>query len=142
MSSNENSNSGSLRSYNRIFTKYWDPNIKDAVFMSYHVEKGDFLRLDNMTLAYNILLPKSRTFNKVKIFVSGNNIATLTAYTGINPEVRFIDGGYSFFLYNPRESYADSNGDVGNGNPFAPGIERRSTYFTTRSFTLGANFEF
>ncbi len=139
----ENSNSGSLKSYNRIFTKYWDSNIKDAVFMSYHVEKGDFLRLDNMTLAYNFPLPNSCVFNKVKVFVSGNNIATWTAYTGINPEIRFTDnGGFSFLQYYPTENYSDSNREDGNGNPFAPGIERRNTYFATRSFTVGANFEF
>lgn len=138
----ENSNPGSLRNFNRIFTKYWDSNIKDAAFSSYYVEKGDFLRLDNITLAYNFPLPQSRVFNKVKVFVSGNNIATWTAYTGINPEIRFIDGGFSFLQYSPRGYYSDSNGDDGNGNPFAPGIERRNTYFTTRSFTVGANFEF
>jgi TonB-dependent starch-binding outer membrane protein SusC len=138
----ENSNGGSLRSYNRIFTKYWDSNIKDGAYSSYHVEKGDFLRLDNITLAYNFLLPKSRVFSKVKVFVCGNNVATWTAYTGINPEVRFTDGGYSFLQYPSREYYSDSNEENNSGNPFAPGIERRNTYFTTRSFTLGANFEF
>jgi TonB-dependent starch-binding outer membrane protein SusC len=122
----ENANGGSLKSYNRVNTKYWDANIKDGAYNSYHVEKGDFLRLDNFTLGYNLPLPSNGTFNKVRVFLSGNNVATFTGYTGINPEVRFIDG----------------NVDDGTGNPFAPGIERRSNYFTTRSFTIGANFGF
>jgi TonB-dependent starch-binding outer membrane protein SusC len=122
----ENANGGSLKSYNRVFTKYWDANIKDGAYNSYHVEKGDFLRLDNFTLGYNLPLSSTGTFNKVRVFLSGNNVATFTGYTGINPEVRFIDG----------------NVDDGTGNPFAPGVERRSNYFTTRSFTIGANFGF
>ena len=120
----ENANGGSLKSYNRVLTKYWDPNIKDGAYNSYHVEKGDFIRLDNFTLGYTLPLTAGGTFNKVRLFVSGNNVATFTGYTGINPEVRFIDEGNGFV------------------NAFAPGIERRSNYFTTRSFTVGANFGF
>lgn len=119
----ENANGGSLKSYNRVFTKYWDPNIKDGAYNSYHIEKGDFVRLDNFTLGYTLPL-KEGTFRNVRVFLSGNNVATFTGYTGINPEVRFVDG------------------DPDNGNAFAPGIERRTNYFTTRSFTLGANFGF
>lgn len=120
----ENANGGSLKSYNRVLTKYWDPNIKDGAYNSYHIEKGDFIRLDNFTLGYNLPIAAGGAFNKVRIFLSGNNVATFTGYTGINPEVRFVDG------------------DADNGNAFAPGIERRTNYFTTRSFTLGANFGF
>jgi TonB-dependent starch-binding outer membrane protein SusC len=120
----ENANGGSLKSYNRVLTKYWDPNIKDGAYNSYHVEKGDFLRLDNFTLGYNLPIANGGAFNKVRVFLSGNNVATFTGYTGINPEVRFQDEGEGFV------------------NPFAPGIERRTNYFTTRSFTIGANFGF
>ncbi len=122
----ENANGGSLKSYNRVLTKYWDANIKDGAYNSYHVEKGDFVRLDNFTLGYTIPMSTEGTFKKARIFLSGNNVATFTGYTGINPEVRFVDG----------------NANDGTGNAFAPGIERRTNYFTTRSFTLGASFGF
>ena len=122
----ENANGGQLKSYNRVLTKYWDANIKDGAYNSYHVEKGDFIRLDNFTLGYTIPMSTEGTFKKARIFLSGNNVATFTGYTGINPEVRFVDG----------------NANDGTGNAFAPGIERRTNYFTTRSFTLGANFGF
>lgn len=117
----ENANGGSLKSYNRVLTKYWDPNIKDAAYTSYHVEKGDFIRLDNFTLGYNVPVKANKSgISKVRVFLSGNNLMTITGYTGINPEVRFLDGD----------------------NGFAPGIERRSNYFTTRSFTFGVNVGF
>lgn len=134
----ENANSGSLKSYNRVLTKYWDANIKDATYSTYHIEKGDFIRFDNFTLGYNLPLRDGGTFNKVRLFLSGNNIATITGYTGINPELRFVDGniedGSSGSSNNPK-FYSKSNA-------FAPGIERRNNYFTTRSFTLGAHFGF
>jgi iron complex outermembrane receptor protein len=122
----ENANAGSLKSYNRVLTKYWDANIKDAAYNSYHIEKGDFLRLDNFAIGYTIPMNSEGAFKKVRIWLGGNNIATFTGYTGINPEVRFVDG----------------NALDGTGNAFAPGIERRTNYFTTRSFTLGAQFGF
>ena len=134
----ENANSGSLKSYNRVLTKYWDANIKDATYTTYHIEKGDFIRLDNFTLGYNLPLSNGGIFNKMRVFLSGNNIATITGYTGINPELRFVDGNTD----------DDGNGSSLNpkfyrtGNAFAPGIERRSSYFTSRSFTLGAHFGF
>ncbi len=135
----ENTNSGSLKSYNRISTKYWNPNIKDGTYSSYQIEKGDFIHFDNFTLGYNLPLRHGGAFNNVKVFLSGNNIATITGYTGINPELRFVDGNFE-----DGRSSGNSNNLVyyGKSNPFAPGIERRSNYFTTRSFTLGANFGF
>jgi hypothetical protein len=60
------------------------------------LEKGDFLRLRNVTLAYN--LPKSM-LQKVKmsncrVFVQGQNLATLTEFKGYDPEiVGTLNGG-------------------------------------------------
>jgi hypothetical protein len=50
------------------------------------VEKGDFLRLKNVSLAYT--LPRTRLKNvaDVRIFVSGTNLLTFTDYKGIDPE--------------------------------------------------------
>ncbi|MFZ1716178.1 MAG: SusC/RagA family TonB-linked outer membrane protein [Saprospiraceae bacterium] len=117
----EDRNPGSILSYNRVNTKYADPKLKDAKYSSLHVEKGDFIRLDNMQLGYT--LPVKGVFNKAFVYLAGNNLFTITGYTGVDPEVRFGDS-------------------EDNGNPFAPGIDRRDNYFTTRSFSLGVNFGF
>lgn len=97
-----------------------------AVFSDRYVEDASFVKIDNATLGYNLNLEEGSYFNKIRIYVSGQNLATFTRYTGIDPEVRFID---------------DPDGD-GFGDPLAPGIERRSTYLTTRSFTFGVNLGF
>ncbi|MBW8682845.1 TonB-dependent receptor [Chitinophaga rhizophila] len=50
------------------------------------LEKGDFLRLKNISLSYDI--PRSTLKNTlgVKIFVSATNLFTWTSYSGIDPE--------------------------------------------------------
>ena len=56
---------------------------------SRYIEDGDYIRLKNITLAYNI--PTS-LLNKIKLrsarlYVTGINLATFTDYTGWDPEV-------------------------------------------------------
>ncbi|WP_372776060.1 SusC/RagA family TonB-linked outer membrane protein [Mangrovibacterium sp.] len=58
-------------------------------FSSRYIEDASFVRLQNVTLSYN--LPNS-FLRKVKIkgaklFVSGSNLLTITDYTGYNPDV-------------------------------------------------------
>lgn len=59
------------------------------------VEKGDFLRLKNMTLGYTI--PKSvigkLKMSQARIYVTGQNIITFTKYSGLNPELGYVGGG-------------------------------------------------
>jgi TonB-dependent starch-binding outer membrane protein SusC len=50
------------------------------------LEKGDFLRLSNVNLSYNFNL-KSKTIRSFSVFISGQNLALLTNYSGIDPEV-------------------------------------------------------
>jgi hypothetical protein len=59
-----------------------------------------------------------------RIYVAGQNLFTITDYTGVDPEVRYMD--------------TDPEPDDG----LASGIERRSTYFTTRTYTFGVNLGF
>jgi iron complex outermembrane receptor protein len=108
-------------SYNVVNTKYFNPALKDAqIFSSLFVEKADFVKLDNASLGYNFTLPKKGAMASVKsirVFLTGQNLFTITGYTGADPEVRYSDGG----------------------NILAPGIDRRGTWVLTRSFTFGAN---
>ena len=84
------------------------------------VEKADFVKLDNATLGYTIPVSaktKAQGVKSLRAFLTGNNLITITNYTGADPEVRWQDGG----------------------NILAPGIDRRATWVMTRSFTLGIN---
>ena len=130
----ENNNAGSIKSYNRIQTKYWDPKIKQASYNSYYVEKADFLRLDNLTLGYTFKMPAGSSISKLRLYVTGNNLLTVTNYTGVDPEVRYSDVG------------ASANGDTAprqfNPDPLVPGVDRRTNYFSVRSFSVGLNVGF
>lgn len=117
----ENTEVTTVGNYNIVNTKYYDPTITKAVYNSSHIEKADFIRLDNASLGYNFKVGDGPV-SRFRLFVSGQNLFTITGYTGIDPEVRFVD----------------AQGD----NALAPGIERRSTYFTTRTFTFGVNLGF
>jgi TonB-linked SusC/RagA family outer membrane protein len=113
-------------SYNVVNTKYFNPKLNDAqIYSSYDVEKASFVKLDNATLGYNINVPKSSGFRSLRVFLTGQNLFTITNYTGVDPEVRYQD-------------------QVGTNPPnvLAPGIDRRETWVYTRSFTLGVNVGF
>jgi len=117
--------------YNVVKTKYWNPDLKDAqLFSSLYVEKGDFVKLDNATLGYNFNIKKGgkNGVRSIRAFFSGHNLFTITGYTGADPEVRYSDQIGSL---------------VGTtSNILAPGIDRRTTWVLTRSFTFGVNLGF
>jgi TonB-linked SusC/RagA family outer membrane protein len=56
---------------------------------TWHIEDGSYLRLQNISLGYT--LPQDLTrkirIEKLRIYVSGQNLWTLTGYRGFNPEV-------------------------------------------------------
>ena len=50
------------------------------------LEPGDYLRLDNFTLSYDVPF-KARWIKGFRVSVSGNNLFTVTDYSGWNPDV-------------------------------------------------------
>lgn len=87
----------------------------DAVASSYYVEDASFLRLKTINLTYD--LPSgwftNSEISNVRLFISANNLITLTNYTGFDPE-------------------------VSSRNPLLRGFERFS-YPRPRSIILGLN---
>lgn len=74
---------------------------------SHYLEDGSYVRLRNITLAYNFapsLLDRTGLINSAQIFVKGENLFTLTPYSGLDPEVNYsgvgtIVQGVDFFTY-------------------------------------------
>lgn len=118
----ENTEGTTVQNYNIVNTKYYDPSITKAEYNSSHVEKADFVVLDNATLGYNFNLGSDRKISRIRTFLSIQNPFMFTGYTGVDPEVRYLDAE--------------------TGDPLAPGIERRATYFTTTITTFGLNLSF
>ena len=73
-----------------------DPN-QNLRVSSYFLEDGSYLRLKTLTLGYN--LPKALSqrvaAQTLRVYVTGQNLVTLTKYTGFDPELggRGIDFG-------------------------------------------------
>jgi TonB-linked outer membrane protein, SusC/RagA family len=87
----------------------------DPQYSDYYIERGDFVKLDNVTLGYNFNLNSSYIRN-LRLYVTGRNIATITGYSGIDPELQ----------------------DTG----FEPGIDSRGFYPRTQSWALGLQVGF
>jgi TonB-linked SusC/RagA family outer membrane protein len=67
------------------------------------IEDGSYLRLNNVTIGYDIPLEDSLKIEKLNIFIAGQNLVTWTDYSGYNPEI-------SNFLYNGLINGVDWNG--------------------------------
>jgi hypothetical protein len=92
----------------------------DMAVSSYFVEDGSFLRVKDITLAYDVpaKLLKKWGISRIQPYISGTNLLTLTKYTGFDPEV----------------NQWGSSGTV-------QGIDW-GTYPQTKSITVGLNVEF
>ena len=82
------------------------------------IEDGDFVKLTNATLGYTIPTngKLGEYINKLRVYVSGQNLFCITGYSGLDPEVS------NYFL--------------------APGIDDRDKYPTVRSYTVGLSVNF
>ena len=93
-----------------------DPNGNFTKMSNYYLQKGDYLRIKLVQLGYSMPKQMISNFgaNKVRIYVTGENLFTFTKYTGYDPE---IAGGDTY------------------------GIDR-AYYPQARTILLGANIQF
>lgn len=96
-----------------------DPNVNIA-FSDRYVEDGSYLRLRNIQLGYTFTenLIQDIGVKSLRLYVSSDNLFTITDYTGYEPEV----------------------GDL-FGNPFYNGVDM-ATYPQARTFIAGLNISF
>ncbi|MCR8560255.1 SusC/RagA family TonB-linked outer membrane protein [Mucilaginibacter sp. BJC16-A38] len=51
------------------------------------LEKGDFLRVSNVSLGYTVPMAGGKVFKSLRFSLSGQNLALFTAYKGLDPEI-------------------------------------------------------
>lgn len=93
-------------------------NTQELPASTYFLEKGDFFRINNLTLGYtisNTMLSKWK-IQGLRVYVTAQNAFTFTKYSGFTPE-------------------------ISNGGTLAAGIES-AIYPTTRTFAVGINLGF
>ncbi|AIY12224.1 SusC/RagA family TonB-linked outer membrane protein [Cellulophaga baltica] len=123
---------GSQGSYNFVNTELAEPTITNAKFSSLYVEKADFVKLDNLSVGYRFNMGENKYIKGLRVSLSGQNLFTITGYTGADPEPSLADKGS-----------IDNGGFLGlNADPLTPGIDRRYNYFASRTVTLGVNVNF
>jgi TonB-linked SusC/RagA family outer membrane protein len=103
---------------NNPSTKIPRANTQEIPHSTYFLEKGDFFRINNLTVGYTL---KSDMLTKVKmqslrLYATVQNLATITNYSGFTPE-------------------------ISTGGTLAAGIEQ-AIYPTTRTFAFGLNVSF
>ncbi|MFO7616343.1 MAG: TonB-dependent receptor, partial [Bacteroidales bacterium] len=85
--------------------------MQDAFEMDRFVEDGSYLRLKTVTLSYDLTnLIRMRNVQSCRIFFTGENLATLTNYSGYDPEVNYfgknyLAAGYDWGAYPSVKSY-------------------------------------
>ena len=85
-------------------------------YCSLYIEDGSFLRLDNASLAYTFDTKGIWGFQKLRLYVTGQNLFVITKYTGLDPEVEM--------------------------SGLNPGVEGREYYPKSKTFSLGINLSF
>lgn len=99
------------------------------------LEDGSYLRLRNASIGYTLPENLSRSLNleKLRIYISGTNIYTLTEYTGWTPEI-----GQSNYV---RGSLTTLPSDRSTGDVLSPNIDR-GNYPVARTINLGVDITF
>ena len=89
------------------------------VMTDYYLESGTYLKLGDITIGYTFDIKENvaKYLSKARIYVTGQNIATASKYSGVDPEAVNMTG-------------------------LEPGIEGVTYYPTTRTFLLGVNLAF
>lgn len=107
-------------------SRTWSLNKTNSTYItypsSYYVEDGSYLRIAQVTLGYT--LPKQwlkkAMISNARIYFTANNLATITGYSGYDPEVSAGDNDYVICT---------------------PGYDS-STYPRSRSYVVGLNLTF
>jgi TonB-linked SusC/RagA family outer membrane protein len=86
---------------------------------SWAIEDGSFLRINNLTIGYNLPVKNiaGLKMSMLRFYLTGNNLAVLTNYSGYDPEVSV------------------------RNSPLTPGLDY-SAYPKSRSFIFGVNATF
>jgi hypothetical protein len=106
-----------LRSaYDKVFDKAVLSTTMPLEYNSYYIENGDFWKVDNITLGYNLPANPVKFIRNIRVYASTLNTFTITGYKGLDPEVNRVG--------------------------LAPGNDDRDKYPTVRTYTLGLNLTF
>lgn len=100
--------------------QFLDGIVSAQKFSDFFVEDASFVSLDNAQIGYTMDLGANTGFDNLRFYVAGQNLFMITGYSGVDPSVRWTDPS----------------------SALVAGIDRRNTYFRTRTFTAGVSVGF
>jgi TonB-dependent starch-binding outer membrane protein SusC len=88
---NSTLNVGNINVGQNIALSVYQNPVKESLFnpvepSSRFIERGDYLRMSNASLTYN-LHNIGKAFKQARIYITGQNLFTVTNYSGFNPEI-------------------------------------------------------
>lgn len=94
-----------------------NPDVNPVV-SDYFLERGDYFKLDMITLGYTLPLEKCRFANRLRVYGTMKNVFTITKFSGVDPSTYQVNG-------------------------LTPGAQgSRSYYPSTRQLILGVTLDF
>jgi len=104
--------------------------VKDnPTYSDYFIENGNFFRLQSVTLGYTIPKTKRLGFERIRLYVTGENLFCITGYKGTEPEVYVPDN----VLNGPGIDRLITDSQSGDGATYSP---------RPRTFSIGLNLSF
>jgi len=114
--------------YARIDANEFNANTRPS---DQYIENGSYLRLRTFTLGYTVPLKASGNFApKMRIYFTGQNLFTITKYSGLDPEIGV-----------PQGTDINNKDNTTYRNVTASGVDV-GTYPSSRYYTVGLNFTF
>ena len=103
----------------KAYAKNFDiASTANPMVCDYFLERGDYLKLDMVTLGYTFQPKDWRFLDRVRVYATGKNLLTLTKFSGVDPSTYQVNG-------------------------LTPGAQGSRTYFpSTRQFIVGLQVDF
>ena len=76
-------------------------------FSDYYLESGSYVKLDNITVGYSLPVKGNNYLQSLRVYVTGQNLLTLTSYSGQDPEVNTTsvwNSGIDYPSFYPKVS--------------------------------------
>ncbi|MBQ6229398.1 MAG: TonB-dependent receptor [Prevotella sp.] len=103
----------------KAYAKNFDiASTANPVVCDYFLERGDYLKLDMVTLGYTFQPKNWRFLDRIRVYATGKNLLTLTKFSGVDPSTYQVNG-------------------------LTPGAQGSRTYFpSTRQLIVGLQVDF
>ena len=109
--------SGTDNVLRKAYTDYADVESSGGIISSYFLEKGDYVKLDNVTLGYTYSPKNRQLIESFRVYLTAKNVFTLTGYDGNDPSIVTSTG-------------------------ITPGIDSNSAYPQATQVSLGVTLRF